>query len=310
MKHILLALLFASLLAVLPGVSIRQDLVGAEDLSVGDRFQLNIRADVSLKGVALPDSLENFHILKVERIAKSGQLAWLQLTLAPLLPGSQSFPKLQVQLDSPDGNSYATERFRLTIIPVRAASDTVLVDIKPVARYRWQLPAWAYPLLGLLALPLLAAFFLLRKEPVVKMEETKAEPAPEPAVPLPAWKLALNQLEELEALKLLDKGEYIRHHFQLSQILRQFLERKYRFAAMEMTTSEILYMTGGIHIEKSAEVMRFLRFCDKVKFAQYLPTRTETDNYKLWLRGWLQTFEIADVHRRIASGGTHRAEVR
>ncbi len=307
-----LLLLLAALVALsgLAGAEIRQELREAEDLSVGDRFLFLIKADVPLKGVVIPDSLENFHVLSQRRVKRPGQDAWLELTLVPLLPGGQSFPKLPVQLEQPDGKEYSTERFRIYIVPVRAEQDSTLVDIKPVEKYRWQLPAWAYPLLALaLALLAIVIFFLRRQREEEPSKPQAAAPAA-PVTPLPAWKVALNQLEALDAQQLLEKGEHIRYHFQLSQILRQFLEAKYRFPALEMTTSEIAQSAQCARIGQRAEVLRCLRYCDRVKFAKYLPAPAEVDNVRLWLRGWLQSFEVADVHQIMASRRASHAEVR
>ena len=70
MKKAILFCLLALWLAFLGAANIRQSLTGADNLSVGDRFQLNIQADVSLNDVALPHSLSNFKVLKVEKVGK------------------------------------------------------------------------------------------------------------------------------------------------------------------------------------------------------------------------------------------------
>ncbi|HOZ00579.1 MAG TPA: hypothetical protein PLG20_02095 [Candidatus Syntrophosphaera sp.] len=307
MKKAILFCLLELWLAFLGAANIRQSLTGADNLSVGDRFQLNIQADVSLNDVALPDSLSNFQVLKVEKVGKGGQLRWLRLTIVPLLPGSQSFPALGVQLANPDGEAYSTERFRLNIIPVRGEKDTTLVDIKPVEKYRWQLPFWAYPALLALMLALLGLYFWLKraKPPQQAAAEPETKPVPEQA--LPPWKIALNKLDELNSLDLLAQGEYIRHHYELSMIMREFLEARYRFAAVEMTTSEIMQATYKIFIDKTTEVIRFLRYCDRVKFAKYIPSPGEAEEAMAWFRGWLQSYELAELQRALASQGSENA---
>lgn len=301
------ALLMFSLPLLLSAADISQELLNADDLSVGDRFQFNIRADVSLNSVVVPDTITNFHVFKVERKAPIASPAWLQLEIAPLLPGSHSFPSLEVMLDSPDGERYFTDRFRLNIIPVRAAEDTLLVDIKPVEKYPGQLPGWLYVLLLLLLGVLVLLYFLRRKPREEPSPEPNRREAPVPVIPDPAWKEALKKLAELLSQDLLAKGEYISHHYQLSMLLRQFLERKYRFAAGEMTTSEIGWVTERIRVDRSSEVLEFLRYCDKVKFAKYIPTAEEAEQATNWLRSWLQSFEVLEAQAKLASGGAARA---
>ena len=98
-------------------------------------------------------------------------------------------------------------------------------------------------------------------------------------------------------------GRYKHHHYRLSEILRQFLERKYRFAALEMSTSEINWVTQRVRVDSAAEVMDFLRLCDRVKFAQYVPGMEETADAEEWLRGWLRSFEVEEARRRMAQVG-------
>lgn len=297
---LILGLLF---LAGLPAANIRQSPEGAEDLSVGDRFELRIKSDVSLDSVVIPDTISNFHVFGAERISTGPEPAWLKVTLAPLFPGSHSFPRLEVIPDAPDGNRYFTDRFRLNIIPVRAAEDTLLVGVKPLAKYPWQPPAWVYPLLALLlAVSLILCFILARKK-------RESSPPPEQALdiqtvtPDPAWKTALKELDELEAEELPARGEHILHHYRLSHILRKFLERKYRFAAVEMTTSEIRWVTQRVWVENAPEVIGFLQYCDRVKFARHVPGPGEIEIASAWLRGWLREFEVIEARSRIASGG-------
>lgn len=305
MKKILCSLILALALAALPGVKISQSLSGEKELHVGDRFQLNIRADVGLKNVTLPDTLTIFKVLGQERIAKPDSLAYLRVTIVPLFPGSHIFPRLDVVPDDPDGAGHHTDRFRVYVIPVREAQDSLLVDIKPLDRYPWQLPLWVYPLLLALMLSLILISVLLR----MKNKPRSPKPAPEtlqlqPAtIPDPAWKQALRELEELIGQQLIAQGDYVQHHFGLSYILRQFVESKYRFTAREMTTSEIRWVAQRIHVERSEEVLRFLSFCDLVKFARYIPSADEVENAEVWLRGWLMSFEVLEAQQKLASGG-------
>lgn len=303
MKKAVLLVLGLFILSALPAANIRQSLVDAEDLSVGDRFELHIKSDVSLDSVVIPDTITNFHVFGAERISTGPEPAWLKVTLAPLFPGSHSFPRLEVIPDLVDGNRYYTDRFRLNIIPVRAAEDTLLVDVKPLGKYPWQPPAWVYPLLALLLAASLILYFLAGREKSRPAPPPEKVPEIKPVTPDPAWKTSLKELDELEAEELPAHGEYILHHYRLSHILRKFLEREYRFAAVEMTTSEIHWVTQRVWVEKAPEVIKFLQYCDKVKFARHTPSPREIESANAWLRGWLRDFEVIEARSRIASGG-------
>ncbi len=296
-----LALLLVLWLALTAAEGLSQKLTGADDLSVGDRFELEIRHSTDLKSVVVPDTLTIFHVSGWKLQKEPRGQDWLKVTIVPLFPGSHSFPALTVMTADPAAEPLLTDRFRLNIIPVRAEADTLLVDLKPLRKYPFQLPWWLYPaLLGLALAGIL--FALLRKPRPAKT----AEPDPvriQPIVPDPAWKMALNSLEALRAEELMLHGRYKLHHYRLSEILRQFLERNYRFAALEMSTSEINWVTQRIRVDSAPEVVDFLRHCDRVKFAKYEPGQDETAAAEEWLRGWLRSFEVEEARRKIAQVG-------
>lgn len=289
--------------ALLPGLTISQSLVDADDLSVGDRFSLNIRADGALDKLVVPDTLSNFQVLKVERITRNTDKAWFRLIITPLLPGSQSFPSLGVEPVLKDGKSYQTNRFRLNIIPVRAQEDTLLVDIKPVQKYPLQIPLWGYLLLLLLLLVfLLLAYRLGRKKPeAAVVSEQPVQVATK--APDPAWKIAVDELDALLARDLAGQGNFVQHHYLLSLILRRFMERKYRFGAVEMTSSEIRRVIDRFKVEKIPEVMRFLSYCDRVKFARFTPSLGEVHDAEAWLREWLLSYQVLESDHLLSQGG-------
>lgn len=305
-----LTVLLLTLAVLLGAGTLSQSLENADDLSVGDRFTLNIVGDFSINRVIVPDTLTNFVVLKSERVTKGTDKAWFKLTIVPLLPGSHSFPSLIVEPVLPDGQSYQTDRFRLNIIPVRAEADTLLRDIKPLQRYSLQLPLSAYLGLILLLALLIALILLLYRKRKVALEAETPVPAAEQKVPDPAWKTALQKLEELIAEGLIDRGDYILHHYRLSMLLREFLESKYRFSAVEMTVSEIRRALNRVKVEKDHELLRFLSYCDQVKFARHLPRPDEVEAAETWLRNWLKSFEVLDAQRLMSHGGKPDAALR
>lgn len=279
-----------------------QKLVGAEDLSVGDRFKLEIRAELDLRTVVVPDTLSVFQVLGTRVFKDPSGRRGLEVIIVPLYPGSHSFPRLEVKPADDSRESLFTDRFRLNIIPVRTAADTLLVDIKPLEKYPLQLPWWLYPaLLGLAVAGLVFAWLL--RPGTAKIQESAPERPPAPVTPDPAWKTALNRLEALVTEELMSRGQFKLHHFRLADILRQFLESKYRFAALEMCTSEIEQVTQRIRVDAAAEVLAFLRHCDRVKFAKYQPTQDEARALEDWLRDWLRSFEVEEARRVLATVG-------
>lgn len=270
-----------------------QQLENADDVSIGDRFQLIIKAPFALNRVIVPDTLTNFVVLNTERVNEPGVPAWFKLTITPILPGYHTFPALVVEPVRKDGNVYATDRFRINVIPVRAESDTLLVDLKAPRRYPWQVPIWVYVLLLFVAVLCFVWYLWLgRKRPQTPAREEKPK---EPAVPVPDWQAALNDLKELISRGYIAQGQIVRHYYLLSFILRGFLQKRFRIAAMEMTTSEIRHALDRVYPDRKNEVMQFLRFCDSAKFARYIPSDEEVTVQHVWLEDFLFSFRPA-VH--------------
>jgi hypothetical protein len=273
--------------------NLTQDLENADDLSVGDRFQFNIRGDFAINRVIVPDTLTNFTVLAVERQTDQGVNPWFRLTIAPILPGYHTFPALKVEPVRDDGKDYWTDRFRINVVPVRAEADTALVDIKPLEKYALQFPPLLYLGLFIGALALLVGIILLRPSKRSPSQEKAPEPIA-PQTPKQAWEEALDQLHALLEQGLVQRGEIVQHHYWLSMILRNFLERRYRFAAREMTQSEIRMALSRLMIGPASQIMEFLQYSDRAKFGKYIPQAQELDDMHTWLESFLRRTGMED----------------
>ncbi|MDY0151981.1 MAG: hypothetical protein RBS43_06875, partial [Candidatus Cloacimonas sp.] len=198
--------------ALLVGL-ISQELVGADSLSLGTPFFFNIHSDKPISSVTIPDSVDGFAI--AESAAQKGKSAqdW-RLQIVPLKTGALSFPRLQVLSSSPDETD-STDAFRVHVLSTLAEGDTLLRDIKPMQRYHFQPPFWLYLLLTLLALllgiMLLVKHLKARKRRKQKTLPVMPKPLPiiVPAKQIPAWQIALDELDALMAEALLEQGELI-----------------------------------------------------------------------------------------------------
>jgi hypothetical protein len=137
----------------------------------------------------------------------------------------------------------------------------------PTRQY-WRLwPVW------LLAAVLVAvgAVLLFRR----RRQLAIAGPPPKPR--LPPFDEALLRLQQLEDENLVARGEKQVFYFRLSEIIRDFIGRRYEFEALEMTSDELLHMvlqrpTPGLDYDKLVD---FTRQSDLVKFAKTTPTEGE-----------------------------------
>lgn len=121
-------------------------------------------------------------------------------------------------------------------------------------------------LLLLIVLGLSAGYFL---------KKDKAEKA----VPKkPAHEIAYEQLEQLRAKDYIGQGRIKEYYTEVSDIIRHYLENRFRFRAPEMTTEEFLASArdaAELISEHKNLLKEFLLCCDLVKFAKYAPSVEE-----------------------------------
>ncbi len=89
---------------------------------------------------------------------------------------------------------------------------------------------------------------------------------------------ALGELARLESDNLVGRGDLHAYWVRLSDIVRQYIERRFEIAAPEQTTKEFLASAGDhpmIGAEHRHLLTDFLRAADMVKFAAYRPAESD-----------------------------------
>ncbi len=87
---------------------------------------------------------------------------------------------------------------------------------------------------------------------------------------------AYRALEEIAGLGLLGEGRIKEHYTLVSEVIRRYLGRRFQIQTLERTTTEVLRDLDPI---LDASLLRdiggFLRDCDSVKFAKYVPPQVD-----------------------------------
>ncbi|MHC4268598.1 MAG: hypothetical protein ACYSTS_09045 [Planctomycetota bacterium] len=125
---------------------------------------------------------------------------------------------------------------------------------------------------GVLALAAIVLHYIYRRK------EMETESIPEP---LSAHQIAYNELESLRTMDLISKGQIKEYYYRLSNIVRHYIENRFKLMAPERTTEEFLAemtVTGKLAEDHKKLVGNFLEHCDMVKFAAYGPDSREIDN--------------------------------
>ncbi|MEI6754661.1 MAG: hypothetical protein WCK78_16020 [Paludibacter sp.] len=145
-----------------------------------------------------------------------------------------------------------------------------IADIKPVydMRFDWR-DFLKTVLLILVILILIGALIYLfqryfKKKPVLTENEIK--------LLQPAHVVALNQLDKIKQEKLWQQGRSKEYHTELTDVLREYIERMFNINSMEMTSEEILEHLRALRMEQKSTYMslqQILKLADLVKFAKW-----------------------------------------
>ena len=96
----------------------------------------------------------------------------------------------------------------------------------------------------------------------------------------PAHVIAFRELEKLKNEELWQKGETKKYYTKLTEILRQYLENRFRVYSLELTTAEtleVLIKTGFKKDGSYNNLKTVLTGADLVKFAKYNPVPSENE---------------------------------
>jgi len=158
------------------------------------------------------------------------------------------------------------------MMDVRYASD--IRDIKPPIFFTTNLAILLILAIILLAIFLLLAGFFAYK----RLKEKRRMKGLTPKLP---HERAYEALDALKAKNLIKEGKVKEFYFELSNIIRRYIEDRFSVRAPEMTTEEFLSflrnldLFSGVHKNLLKE---FLNLCDIVKFAKYGPTEKEIES--------------------------------
>ena len=256
---------------------IRTD-VDTTRVTVGDRITLTVVVEAGPTArVEWPDSLDfaPFEVLEARvqpaEVTGEGVSSTAVFTLAAFELGELEIPSLAVEVVGGDGvvESLTTDPFGVEVVSVGADETGDIRDIRgPLG-----IPLSAMRLvLGALFLLVVAALLYA----VARRLWSHGDQAARPTLgsPLrPAHEVAFEALDALEGSPLLERGQVKEYHIEASDILRTYLERRFRVTALEMTTHEVLAALhhAGVDEPFRRGLREFLEQCDRVKFAKARP---------------------------------------
>ncbi len=275
-------LLTAPALAEEPAVSLSVQ-VDRTEVKIGDVIEFAVTVKhpeiVSVKAPSVGEKLGEFFIREInlpEPERSDGKIVQkFEYKVTTYVVGDLEIPPMEVDYAYTDEKGESVEKTLntdpITIHVKRTAPKdaTEIHEIKgPV-----ELPFdWRPYLLwggGFLLAALIAGLviFYLKKLAPSRREAAKLAP------PLPAHEQALNELERIRKLNLLEEGKHKEFYDLVTDALRRYIGARYDFNAIDMTTGEIIRALDGrmrrLGIKES--IGDILRESDLVKFADHSP---------------------------------------
>ena len=193
----------------------------------------------------------------------------------------------------------------LKVIPVPVAADAQISDytdpVSPDGKLLDFLPDWIIDLWWLwLSIVVLAVLFIIGLRRYRKQGGTLLAKKPEPN----PYEVAMQRLENLKRRKLWEQGMEKEYFTFLTDILREYLEKRFGINAMEMTSREIIdSLSGNSEVKEKRGYMRdILDVADFVKFAKVRPL--PSDNIAAFVNACRFVEETRPVAEAVDSGGS------
>lgn len=302
----LYCLFFCSVLALPAGAqtAIVNARVDATKITVGDQVKLFIEATNNakqsrLQWAVIPDTFNSLEIVekgKIDTVQHGDIVTYKQrLLVTGFDSGSFRIPAFTFPVIPTSGTPYtlATDSFQLLVQTVPVDTTKGYKGIKEIITVKstWRDYIWliAGGALLILLLTIVIIYFLKHKRTQIPT------PVPKKPVETPQER-AMRLLNELEQQQLWQANRIKEYYVQLTDILRSYIEERFRTPAMELTTDELL-QKAKMHPELRAyydQLANILYTADLAKFAKAQPLPHEhTSTMELTKQLIIQTKPVA-----------------
>ncbi len=252
-----------------------------ESLTVGDRFLyvnvVELEPGMEVEPITPDQNFGDATVLSPpHRMQKSSaNTVAYACTLAVYQPGPAKIPTFAFHsANSADTTTYTGDSLSLNIRSVLPADTAGLqiADIKGPRRLRE--PLWPYFAIVLGVLFLIFAGGYLYRRFTGKIET--------PTLPsAPPWEIAFQRLDMLKGERHIDFGRFKQYYFELSMIIRGYIEGRFTTLAVERTTYELeddQKLKADLQQTLYDHLFEFFNRSDLVKFAKSIPTSENAES--------------------------------
>jgi hypothetical protein len=258
--------------------------IDAVKITVGDPVRYFLSGSVNVKEGRLqwpvvPDTFNSLEVIERGKIdtTKNGDILQLKqrLVISGYDSGSFKVPAMAFTFIPNNGAAQLlyTDSFLLSVNTIPVDTTKGFKPIKDIVLVRSGWLDYIWYIIGLVVFLGLAAFVIMyfirnKKTPLPVMDRTPKETLQEHY---------LKKLDELDREQLWQKGRVKDYYSRLTEILRSYLEDRFRTPAMELTTDEILE-SARRHPEMKLyydQLGNTLYTADLAKFAKAQPMEHE-----------------------------------
>jgi hypothetical protein len=278
--------------------------VDSTNYLVGDAITVHLDVThpkgASLK-MAVADTLEGFSVLDRSVFSPNGETSsTASLLVAKYDSGVAVLPPLEVLYSLPGDTSLhraSTNPLLLTIHTLAVDTSQAYKDVKPLLSIPLTLAEIAL-YLGIVFL-VAALSYLGYRYWKKRKQQVKGEVYVPP--PRPAHIIALEELAMLKEKRLWQQGFIKQYYSEASEIIRRYIENRYRLMALEQTTDEIMYGLKRLQLKSAVcgKVEALLQLSDLVKFAKYQPGVSEHEEILSLAFDIVEATKVSEVRSEV-----------
>ena len=256
---------------------------------IGDQvdYHLNVQfpGDYTLTWPILKDTLCQHVEIINQSLPDTSNLdnGWLQidqhLTITSFDSGYFVLPPVRfnfTQTGTSNSRVVETDPYLLNVFSVAVDTTQAIKPIKGPIRAPYtfaELLPWLIAALVFLILVTGTVYYFKKRKQNEPVFKARTKPK------LPPHKIALQELDKLKTQKLWQQGRIKDYHTRVTDIIRTYIEGKYKIHAAEMTSHEIMVAIKHTDVENDdkKKLKQMLELADLVKFAKFKPLATEHD---------------------------------
>lgn len=185
-------------------------------------------------------------------------------------------PPITVKVNDKDYQSKTNLALKVLTVNIDTMKVDSIYGFKPEMKPAFSWDDWKpiiWMIIGLLLLTALLVYVVIRlitNKPIIHRIKLRQRIAPH--------KVAMQKIAQIKEDNLVQSEDSKEYYTQLTDTLRQYISERFKFSAMEMTSSEIIEHLQAENDEEALHELRELfQTADLVKFAKYTTLINEND---------------------------------